>query len=612
MESFDILFPLNIPPLTYNVPEDLEGLVNPGQLVKAYIKNTERVGLVIGRSSVQGIRPINCLCASEPIISEPLLKLIEWMSDYYIINKGLVFKTMYSIGFFEAVSNLSAKGGLGEDLPVQQNKGRYQTILFHIPSFEEEISFLSDLSEKKRNIIILGPERSHIERVAEKIGSHLGERLCLLHGDLSKREKRRVFSRIISGQADIVLGTRIAIFSPIKNVSTIIILREEDSSYKNIQGMKFHGRDVAVMRGYLEKANVMLTSAAPSAESYYNAIKGKYKFVRYGGKIKGQRVEIIDMNRHPKASQYMSKRVIEIVKTSLRSGGRTLFLINRKGYSLIRCKDCNYIEGCKTCNIPLVYHKDRGQLLCHYCGRSFQLKELCPVCGGATLESVGAGIQRIEAEIERHLGINPLRLEKGIKIKDLKTFEGIKDGIVIVSTGIIKQLLPERFFDACIFINPDIQLQFPDFRSGERLFQGLFNMRDWVRPDGFILIQTRFPENHIFRAFRKRSIDEFYDVELSMRKSLLYPPFSRFARVLITAEREDLKILKERQNSTIRGLIYSSQFHESDINGLSSWRLILKSPSKKRLHDGIKEIISAIGDKKGVKITVDVDPTTIG
>lgn len=612
MESFDILFPLNIPPLTYNVPEDLEGLVNPGQFVKAYIKNTERVGLVIGRSSVQGIRPINCLCASEPIISEPLLKLIEWMSDYYIINKGLVFKTMYSIGFFEAVSNLSAKEGLGEDLPVQQNKGRYQTILFHIPSFEEEISFLSDLSEKKRNIIILGPERSHIERVAEKIGSHLGERLCLLHGDLSKREKRQVFSRIISGQADIVLGTRIAIFSPIKNVSTIIILREEDSSYKNIQGMKFHGRDVAVMRGYLEKADVMLTSAAPSAESYYNAIKGKYKFVRYGGKIKGQRVEIIDMNRHPKASQYMSKRVIEIVKTSLRSGGRTLFLINRKGYSLIRCKDCNYIEGCKTCNIPLVYHKDRGQLLCHYCGRSFQLKELCPVCGGATLESVGAGIQRIEAEIERHLCINPLRLEKGIKIKDLKTFEGIKNGIVIVSTGIIKQLLPERFFDACIFINPDIQLQFPDFRSGERLFQGLFNMRDWVRPDGFILIQTRFPENHIFRAFRKRSIDEFYDVELSMRKSLLYPPFSRFARVLITAEREDLKILKERQNSTIRGLIYSSQFHESDINGLSSWRLILKSPSKKRLHDGIKEIISAIGDKKGVKITVDVDPTTIG
>lgn len=609
MESFDILFPLNISPLTYNVPEDLKGLIRPGQFVKAHIKNTERVGLVIGRSSVDGMKSINGLCGSDPIISEPLLKLIEWMSDYYITNKGLVLKTMYSREFFEVVSNLSEKEGPGLNLPTQ-NKGRYHTLLFNIPSFEEEISFLSDLSEKRRNIIILSPERSHIERVAEKIGSLLGERLCLLHGDLSKKEKRQVFSRIISGQSDVVLGTRIAIFSPVKNVSTIIVLREEDSSYKNIQGMRFHGRDVAVMRGYLEKAEVFLSSAAPSVESYYNVLKGKYKFVRYGGKIK-QRLEIIDMNRHPKASPHISKRAIEIAKTSLRSGGRILFLVNRKGYSLIRCKDCNYVEGCKTCNIPLVYHKDKGQLLCHYCGRGFQLKELCPVCGGATLESVGAGIQRIEAELGKHLGINPLRLEKGVRIKDLKNFEGIKDGTVIVSTGIIKQLLPERFFDACIFINPDIQLQFPHFRSGELLFQGLFNMRDWVRPDGFILIQTRFPDNHIFRAFRKRSIDEFYDVELSMRKSLLYPPFSRFARVLITSEGEDLKSLKEGQNSTIKGLIYSSQFHESDISGMATWRLILKSPSKKRLHDGIKEIISAIGDKKGVKITVDVDPVTI-
>lgn len=607
MESFDILFPLNISPLTYNVPKDLKGLVKPGQFVKAHIKNTERVGLVIGRSSVQGMKSINGLCGSEPIISEPLLKLIEWMSDYYMINKGLVFKTMYSREFFEAVSNLSAKGVPGfVNLPVQMNKGIYRTLLFHIPSFEEELSFLSDLSGKKRNIIILSPERSHIERVTERIGSLLGERLCLLHGDLSKKEKRKAFSRIISGQSDIVFGTRIAIFSPIKNVSTIIVLREEDSSYKNIQGMKFHGRDVAVMRGYLEKAAVFLSSAAPSAESYYNVVKGKYKFVRYGGKIKGQRIEIIDMKRQPKVSPYISKRAIEIVKTYMRSGGKVLFLINRKGYSLIRCKDCNYVEGCKTCNIPLVYHKDKGQLLCHYCGKGFQLKELCPVCGGATLETVGAGTQRIEAEIEKHLGINPLRLEKGLRIKDLRTLENIKDGSVVVSTGIIKQLLPERFFDACIFINPDIQLQFPDFRSGERLFQGLFNMRDWVKPRGFILIQTRFPENHVYRAFRKRSIEEFYDIELSMRKSLLYPPFSRFARVLITSEGENLKILKEVENSTINELIYSSQFH--DINGLVTWRLILKSVSKRRLHEGIREIISLIEDKKDIKIIVDVDP----
>ncbi|MFN3396266.1 MAG: primosomal protein N' [Thermodesulfovibrionales bacterium] len=613
MESLDILFPLNISPLTYNVPEDLKGLVKPGQFVKAHVKNTERVGLVIGRSSVQGLKPIKGLCGSEPIISEPLLKLIEWMSDYYMVNKGLVFKTMYSGEFFEAVSELSAKGGPGCDLPVPMNKGRYHTLLFHIPSFEEEISFLSDLSEKKRNIIILCPERSHIEKVEEELSPLVGERLSLLHGDLSKKKRREVYSRIISGRSDIVIGTRIAVFAPLRDLSTIVVLNEEDASYKNIQGMKFQGRDVAVMRGYLEKAEVVLSSTAPSVESLYNAMRGKYQFVRYKGKVRGK-VEIIDMNRSPKVSPYISKRVIEVAKASLKKGGSILFLVNRKGYSLIRCSDCDYIEGCENCKVPLVYHRDKNLLLCHYCKKRFQVKELCPACGGATLETVGAGIQRIEAEIKRYLGVNPFRLEKGVKIEGFKRLPK-KESLVIVSTGIIRQLIPQGFFSTCIFINPDIHLQFPDFKSGERLFQGLSNMRDWIRPDGSFLIQTRFPENHIYHAFRKGSIDKFYDIELSMRRSLLYPPFSRFATVSITSGEEDIIFLKEILNSPdVKELIQSCRHHESTLSGDKKrylWRLVFKSSSKKRLHDGITGLIRATEGKKGIKIVVDVDPESI-
>ncbi|MFN3479363.1 MAG: primosomal protein N', partial [Thermodesulfovibrionales bacterium] len=518
------------------------------------------------------------------------------MSEYYMVNKGLVLRTMYSTEFFDAVSDYSGSNIHGtKDNPAIRRK--YRTLLFHVPSVEHEFSLLSEIVKKNKSIIILCPERSHIERVAEGLKPIAGDRLSLLHGDLSKKKRREVYSRIISGRSDIVMGTRIAVFAPLGDLSTIVVLNEEDASYKNIQGMKFHGRDVAVMRGYLEKAEVILASAAPSVESLYNAKLGKYRFVRYGGKVRGK-VEIINMNRSPKVSPYISKRAIEIAKASLKTGGSILFLVNRKGYSLIRCSDCDYIEGCENCNIPLVYHKDKGQLLCHYCGRSFQLKELCPVCGGATLETVGAGTQRIEAEIERHLSINPLRLEKGLKIKGLKTCEGIKDGSVIVSTGIIKQLLPERFFDVCIFINPDIHLQFPDFRSGERLFQGLSNMRNWIRPDGSILIQTRFPENHIYRAFRKGSIDEFYDVELSMRRSLLYPPFSRFVSVSITSGEEDIEALKEILSSPdLKELILSCRYHESTLSEGKKrylWRLIFKSSSKKRLHEGVTELTKAI------------------
>lgn len=616
MESFDILFPVNLSPLTYIVPEDLKGLVRPGQLIKANIRNKEMVGLVLGRSSTHGIKPIRDICTTEPLISESLLGLINWMSDYYMVNKGLVLKTMYPREFFEVVSEsleISKYSG-------SERQGQYQTLLFHVPQRSDEILLLNDLIKNEKNVIILCSERSYLETVSERLKPTLGNRLCLLHSDLSKKERMQSYMQIISGQSDIVLGTRVAIFAPLKKVSLIVVLREEDVSYKNIQGMRFNGRDVAVKRGYLEKAKVILSSSVPSVESYYNAVKGKYKLVSYGSYSKGPRIEIIDMNRSQKVSPYISKRALEVSRSCLKFGGSLLFLVNRKGYSLIRCRDCDHIEGCRTCKVPLVYYRDKNMLLCHYCGTSIGATDLCPACGGANLESVGAGTQRIASEIKGYLNIDPVRLEKGIKIDNVMArSHSMREGVIIVSTGIIKQLHLGDPFKACVFVNPDIYLQIPDFRSGERLLNELQNIREWVKPGGLVLIQTRFPENHVYRAFRKRSILEFYDTELSIRRSLLYPPFSRFAAITIICGREDTQVIEKLLNSSpIKELIHSCSHdlmldHGSKgrLRKKSSWRLIFKSSSKRRLRDGIQGLLSATEGKKGVKIVVDVDPVTL-
>lgn len=609
MESFDILFPANIPPLTYYVSEELRGIIKPGQLVKADLRNKERVGLVFKRSSTKGLKPIKGICFTESIISDPLLRLIEWMSDYYMVNEGLVLKTMYTEEFFESAQKININLEVFKDREAE--KGKYRTSLYYLFQRAAEFSLLIDLVRRRKHILILCPERSYVERVAEKLRPLLDNRFCLLHGDLTKKERVGSYSRIISGQSDIVIGTRIAVFAPLRKVSVLVVLSEEDGSYKNIQGMRFHARDVAVMRGYLERAEVYLTSLAPSAESYYNAIKGKYRLIRYGAKPKIRR-EIIDMNKTPKVSPYISKRIIDVAKDCLRSKGNLLFLVNRKGYSLIRCRDCDYIEGCDTCKVPLVYHRDKNQLLCHYCGKAFKLRDVCPVCGGATFEAVGAGIQRIEAEIKRHLSREPLRLEKGINIEEIKTrFEGLREGELIVSTGIIKQLYPEGFFNVGIFINPDIHLQSPDFRSGERLFKELQDMGNWVKQGGLLLVQTRFPENHIYRAFRKGSINEFYSSELPLRRSLLYPPFSSFAAVTITCNSEYAEAMEGLLNSlAIKELIHSYQFSTTSKKK-SSWRLIFKSSSKKRLREKIWEMLSAMEDKKGAKVIIDIDPVSL-
>lgn len=616
MESFDILFPLNLSPLTYFVPEDLKGSVKPGQLVRAEIRSTEKVGLVLGRSSAHGIKPISGICTTEPLVSESLLGLINWMSDYYMVNKGLVLKTMYPREFYDVVSE-------GMDIPKcskSEKRGQYQSLLFHVYQGSDEILLLNDLIKNEKNIIILCPERSYLETVSKRLIPTLGERLCLLHGDLSKRERIQSYRQIISGQSDIVIGTRIAIFAPLKDVSLIVVLKEGDASYKNIQGMRFHGRDVAVKRGYLEKAKVIMSSSAPSVESFYNAIRGKYKLVSYGGHSKGPRIEIVDMNRSPKVSPYISKRAIDVSRSCLKSAGNLLFLVNRKGYSLIRCRDCDHIEGCRMCKVPLVYHRDRNILLCHYCGTSIETTDLCPACGGATLEAVGAGTQRIVSEIKGYLNTDPLRLEKGLKIEGVKArFEGMREGVVIVSTGIIKRFQLEGRFKACIFINPDLYLQFPDFRSGERLFNELQNIREWVEPGGLVLIQTRFPENHVYRAFRKRSILEFYDTELSLRRSLLYPPFSKFAAVTITCEKEDTQVIEEILNSSPVKEFIDGCFRDllpfprvkGRLRKKSSWRVIFKSSSQKRLREGIQELLLKTEGKKGIKIVVDVDPVSL-
>ncbi len=609
MDSVDIIFPLNLSSLTYYVSEELKGIVRPGQFVRADIKNTERIGLVIGKSSDQGVKPIKGICTNEPIIGEALLKLINWMSEYYMVNKGLVLKTMYSRVFFDVISD-----GFNVASILNRNKGYYRTQLFHLRTCEDEFSLLVDLINKEKGIIILVPERFYIERISQRLKPLFGKRLCVLHGDLSDKERKQAYLQIITGQSDVVIGTRTAIFAPLSNVSVIVILREEDSSYKNIRGMKFHARDVAVMRGFLEKTRVILSSSAPSLESYYNVRKGKYEMTRYGGKVRGPRIEVIDMKSSRKVSPYISKRAFEIAKGCLETKGNLLFLINRKGYSLIRCSDCDYIEGCKTCKVPLVYHRDKEILICHYCGKRFPINQLCPACGGVTLEAVGAGTQRIEAEIERLLGVKPIRLEKGINTEEVR-LHSLKEGVAIVSTGIMKQLFPERFFKACVFINPDIHLQLPDFRSGEHLFQELYNIKNWIVLEGIMLVQTRFSENHVYRAFRKGSIDEFYDIELSMRRSLLYPPFSGFATVSVTSGREGIKLFEEILKSpSFKELIYSSNYKEtilSDQRKRCSWLLILKSSSKKRLHEEISKLIAATEGKNDTRLQIDIDPSSI-
>lgn len=649
MELFDVVFPINLGPLTYKTPSHYAGLIKPGMLIKAEIKKSGMTGIVIGRSAnpPKGhIKEITGIVADRPVFSASLLSLLKWISGYYITADGIALKSMLPADVFsnsKFKSRQPAAGSHGienlqhssSDLrplsastseiseitsPVKESisKKTYKTYLLHAPTTGHEIRCLMDSIEGVRNVIVLVPETAHIEKTAPALIDQFGGRIALLHGKLTKAQKRNAFNRIISGESDIVIGTRIAVFAPLDSVSMISVFQEHNRSYKNLEGVRYNARDVAVMRGYIEKATVLLSSTTPSIESLYNTTTGKYTILKHNIKVLRPKAEILNMKTAKKVAPYLSKRAIEASASCINKKESILFLINRKGYSMVQCKECGHIETCHECSVPLVYHKDKRIMKCHRCGHASRPKDTCRKCNSPKLEMLGAGTQRIASDIKKHLNIEPLRIDKDIMQKDStlnSLSEIVQNEEMIVATKVItKSLSRKGNIGLCAFLNPDTNLHFPDFRSSERLFQELWNISEQVMHDGLLIIQTAMPESHIYRSFRKYDYDLFCKEEMLSRKTLSYPPFSRLTLITITSKIDMGKDIMNAVNAAGiddgGGIEVIGPFKTS-AKGTNHWKLLLKSPAKVRLHVYVHNLLKCLGSNKNLRVIVDVDPISI-
>lgn len=641
MDFFDIVFPLNIGPLTYKGPSG-KAFLMPGMLVKAEIKKSVKTGIVIGKAihPPEGlIKEILDVPMEQPVFSESMLSLLKWISDYYIVPAGLALKSILPIevfekgrkrqGYKEKKEHPSAQDLLYGPLPDPDinitkairesiNRREYKTYLFHAATARHEVSGISGLIKGISNAIVLVPEIAHIYRLYPLLHEIFGERLTVMHGNLSKSQKRDSFSRIITGESDIVLGTRLAVFAPLSSVSLITVLHEHNCSYKNMEGLRYNARDVAVMRGYLNKSTVLLSSTTPSIESFYNAKTGKYNIISSDTRVRRPKVEVVDMRTARKISPYISKKTIDAAASRIKRSEGIFFFINRKGYSMIQCADCNYIEACLECMVPLVYHRDNKILKCHCCGHTSDQGETCGRCKSINLEMVGAGTQRIASDIKSFLGKEPLRLDSDIlrESPPLGSLpEYIQKGGVVVGTKIItKNLIQKEIMGLCVFLNPDINLHFPDFRSSELLFQELFNLSEYLTHNGLLIIQTRIPENFVYRYFKKYDYLQFFAEELSRRRTLLYPPFSRLTLITITSKSDAEKEVVKAMGNT--GIENDETFEAMGpvrviSRGTNKWKILLKSKTKVRLHIYVHNLLKSLGDKKGLKIITDVDPISM-
>jgi primosomal protein N' (replication factor Y) len=316
---------------------------------------------------------------------------------------------------------------------------------------------------------------------------------------------------------------------------------------------------------------------------------------------------------------YLSKTVIDASKRYIKNDKKVMFVINRRGYStLLQCTDCNHIEECPDCRIPLVFHKQDMSMKCHYCGYIIsQIPESCSRCKGYNLKLLGAGTQRVQEDIEELIGIKTLRLDsdKAQKRSEIEELIGAKfrnDGRIIVGTKLLTRRLGlTGGFSMAAILNTDLFLNLPDFRSAEKTYQEISSITDKIEPHGEIFIQTRMPQNYLYKYLKNYDYTSFFTEELNRRKALLYPPYSKLLLIKFISKNNISKELSKIIGKINKEVEILGPSTSKNTQGKNEFKLLLKSSIREKLHSVARTFMESFKDSKEVMIRVDVDPISI-
>jgi primosomal protein N' (replication factor Y) len=411
-----------------------------------------------------------------------------------------------------------------------------------------------------KTAIVLVPEISLTPQLINRFKTYFGNIIGVIHSKLSDGQRFDVHQRIKNGEIKIVIGARSALFAPLVNIGIIIVDEEHDHSYKQTEkNPKYNARDCAIVRAKLNNAAVVLGSATPSMESYYNYKAGKYKLLELPHralKTKPPIVEIVNMlDEIKQSSKYkkyetpeqrvLSSKLISYIDSALNQRQNVILMQNRRGYSAYQqCLECGTVKMCRNCDITMIYHKHQNNLRCHYCGYTENLLTRCEICTSSNLKLVGVGTEKIEEEIARLFPKAKIkRMDSDtVKGKDahrkiLNSFHAGEFDILIGTQMISKGLdFPNVYLVGVI--SADIGLFIPDFRSSEKTFQLLMQVSGRsgrISDYGKVVIQTMNPDNYIFPLVENHSYTDFFEKEIRHRATHKYPPFSKMILIENTA-----------------------------------------------------------------------------
>lgn len=493
------------------------------------------------------------------------------------------------------------------------------------------IRLIDEAVKQGKSAIMLVPEISLTPQMVGKFRRLFGDEVAILHSSLSLGERADEYTRIRTGRAHIVVGTRSAVFAPVQDLGIIVIDEEGEGSYKSESAPRYHARDVAKQRCFWHGAFLLLASATPSLESYYNAKIGRYSLFeldeRYNNAVLPE-VYIVDMRVEAQNGNHsaFSMPLIEEMQKNLDRGEQSILLLNRRGYhTSVRCATCGKALECPNCALPLTYHKANGAVICHYCGYSHALGAVCPSCGSKFLMMKGTGTQRIEDEIsELFPKARILRMDadttaaKNAFESKFKAFAAGEYDI-IVGTQMIAKGLDFPNVTLVGVLRTDNSLYAGDFRAYERTFSLITQVvgrggRGGKR--GRALIQTFTPEHYVLNLAANQNYPDFYAEEIELRQAMLYPPFCDIVVVGFTSLVDDecsrgaLKfrdMLEKRHAEECPDIplriLGPARNVIGKVNGRYRWRLILKCRNSAPLRRLVELTLKEAGADKSFRNT---------
>lgn len=500
-------------------------------------------------------------------------ELLEKSGSSTAVLNGLIEKGIFAV-YHQEIGRLNkGHAEIGETNPLNAAQQRAYEEILH--NFREKnvcllhgvtssgkteiyIHLIQDALKAGKQVLYLLPEIALTTQITERLKRVLGHRLGIYHSKFPDAERVEIWQKQLGEEKyDVILGVRSSIFLPFQNLGLVIVDEEHENTYKQQDpAPRYHARSSAILLASMFKAKVLLGTATPSVESYFNATSGKYGLVELTERYKEiqlPQIDLVDIKElaHRKQMQGpFSPPLVKQIKEALERKEQVILFQNRRGFApMIECHTCGWVPKCKNCDVSLTYHKGLNQLTCHYCGYTYQVPRSCPACGGVELMHRGFGTERIEDDIKllfpeakvARMDLDTTRTRTAYE-KIIADFEQGKTDILI-GTQMISKGLDFDHVSVVGILNADTMLNFPDFRSHERAFQLMAQVAGRAgrkNKQGLVILQTKSPDLPVIHQVMNNDYEQLYYDQLAERQMFRYPPYYRLIYVYLKHRKEDI------------------------------------------------------------------------